>query len=151
VRQDPPLSALDGPVLRPVFVVNDVQKRRLTELDIFAHIQVAAHLSRLRPVLDVFFGAHLPLIVGEVYQPYDNADRRLLTVRVNRQEVVLRAGQQLTVTYPLRIAEIKETVGSLDGTEYTQKWRANTIVDIASPGKWIPMFNRPEPDTERLP
>lgn len=63
----------------------------------------------------------------------------------------VESGQQLTVTYPLRIAEIKETVGSLDGTEYTQKWRGNTIVDIEPPGKWIPMFNRPELDTERLP
>jgi hypothetical protein len=61
------------------------------------------------------------------------------------------AGQQLTVTYPLRIATIKETPGSLDGTEYTQKWRGNTIVDIDPKGRHIPMFNRPELDAETLP
>ncbi len=60
-------------------------------------------------------------------------------------------GQQLTVTYPLRIAEVKETPGSLDGTEYTEKWRGNTIVDITPSGKWIPMFERPELDTEIVP
>jgi hypothetical protein len=60
------------------------------------------------------------------------------------------AGQQLTVTYPLRIAEIKETVGSLDGTQYTERWRGNTIVDISPPGKWIPLFQRPELDTEQV-
>jgi len=57
----------------------------------------------------------------------------------------------LTVTYPLRIAEIKETPGSLDGTEYTEQWRGNTIVDISPPGKWIPIFHRPELDTEEIP
>ena len=60
-------------------------------------------------------------------------------------------GQQLTVTYPLRIAEVKETVGSLDGTEYTERWRGNTIVDISPSGKWIPLFQRPELDTETMP
>jgi hypothetical protein len=60
-------------------------------------------------------------------------------------------GQQLTVTYPLRIAELKETVGSLDGTEYTERWRGNTIVAISPPGKWIPLFQRPELDTEQIP
>ena len=55
------------------------------------------------------------------------------------------------VTYPLRIAQVKETPGSLDGTEYTEKWRGNTIVDISPPGKWIPMFQRPALDTEILP
>ena len=57
-------------------------------------------------------------------------------------------GQLLTVTHPLRIAEVKETIY---GTEYTEKWRGNTIVDIAPKGKWIPMFNRPQLDTEALP
>ena len=60
-------------------------------------------------------------------------------------------GHQLTVIYPLRIAEIKETVGSLDGTEYRQRWRGNTIVDIDPPGKWLPMFQRPELDRPSLP
>jgi hypothetical protein len=62
-----------------------------------------------------------------------------------------KPGEQLTVTYPLRIAEIKETVGSLDGTQYTERWRGNTIVDINPPGKWIPMFQRPELESEQVP
>lgn len=60
-------------------------------------------------------------------------------------------GQQLTVTYPLRIAEIKETVGSLDGTEYTEKWRGNTIVDISPAGRLVPMYQRPELDSDIIP
>ena len=60
-------------------------------------------------------------------------------------------GQQLTVTYPLRIAEIKETVGSLNDAQYTERWRGNTIVDISPSGKWIPMFQRPDLDTGQLP
>jgi hypothetical protein len=63
----------------------------------------------------------------------------------------IHPGQQLTVTYPLRIAEVKETVGSLDGTEYAERWRGNTIVDISPPGKWIPLFQRPELDTGQVP
>jgi len=62
-----------------------------------------------------------------------------------------RKGQQLTVTYPVRITEIKETPGGLRGIEFTEKWRGNTIVDIKPRGKWIPMFERPELDTDRLP
>ncbi|MDO8303400.1 MAG: LamG-like jellyroll fold domain-containing protein [Sedimentisphaerales bacterium] len=58
---------------------------------------------------------------------------------------------QLTVTYPLRIAEVKETIGSIDRTEYTEKWRGNTIVDISPPGKWIPMFHRPQLESEQVP
>jgi hypothetical protein len=61
------------------------------------------------------------------------------------------ANQQLTVTYPLRIAEIKETVGSLEGARFTEKWRGNTIVDISPPGRFIPMYLRPELDTDELP
>ncbi|MBI2843812.1 MAG: hypothetical protein HYX78_10470 [Armatimonadetes bacterium] len=81
-------------------------------------------------------------------------ERKPVSVRWDGTYVVfdrVKKGQQLTVTYPLRIAEVKETVGSLDGTEYTEKWRGNTIVDITPPGKWVPMFNRPELDSERLP
>lgn len=63
----------------------------------------------------------------------------------------LREGQRLTVTYPLRIAEVKETVGSLAGTQFTERWRGNTIVDISPPGKWIPLFHRPELDTDQVP
>ena len=54
------------------------------------------------------------------------------------------------MTYPLRIAEVKETPGSLDGTQYTEKWRGNTIVNISPAGKWIPMFQRPELDSEHI-
>jgi hypothetical protein len=64
---------------------------------------------------------------------------------------VVRKGDQLTVTYPLRIAEVKETVGSLDGTRYTERWRGNTIVDISPPGKWIPLFQRPELELMTVP
>jgi hypothetical protein len=63
----------------------------------------------------------------------------------------VKEGQRLTVTYPLRLAEVKETVGSLDGREYTERWRGNTIVDISPPGKWIPMFRRPELESEQVP
>jgi len=62
-----------------------------------------------------------------------------------------KTGEQLTVTYPLRAATIKETVGSLGGIEYTERWRGNTIVAISPPGKWIPMFQRPELDRDHLP
>ena len=63
----------------------------------------------------------------------------------------VRRGDQLTITYPLRIAEVKETVGSLDGRQYTERWRGNTIVDISPPGKWIPLFQRPELDNAQVP
>jgi hypothetical protein len=63
----------------------------------------------------------------------------------------IKSGARLTVTYPLRIAEVKETVGGLDGTEYTERWRGNTIVSISPPGKWIPMFERPELENENVP
>lgn len=63
----------------------------------------------------------------------------------------VRKGDQLTVTYPLRIAEVKETVGSLDGTRYTERWRGNTIVDISPPGQWIPLFQRPELELATIP
>lgn len=59
-----------------------------------------------------------------------------------------KRGQQLTVTYPLRIAEVREP---MQGVVYTERWRGNTIVDISPPGKWIPMFQRPELDSEQLP
>ncbi len=63
----------------------------------------------------------------------------------------IKKGQQLTVVYPLRIAEVKETIYGAEHVEYTEKWRGNTIVDIAPAGKWIPMFERPELDTEIVP
>jgi hypothetical protein len=59
-----------------------------------------------------------------------------------------KSGQQLTVTYPVRMAEVREPV---QGVEYTEKWRGNTIVDISPPGKYIPMYQRPEMDSEHLP
>jgi hypothetical protein len=58
------------------------------------------------------------------------------------------AGQHLTVTYPLRMAEVRE---SINGVEYTEEWRGSTVVDIAPAGKWIPMFQRPQLDTEEVP
>ena len=63
----------------------------------------------------------------------------------------VKSGQQLTVTYQLRIAEVKEAIKGVDFVEYTEKWRGNTIVDISPSGKWIPMFQRPELDCEHLP
>ena len=53
--------------------------------------------------------------------------------------------------HALRVAEVKETVGSRDGTEYTERWRGNTIVDISPPGRLIPMFQRPELESEKVP
>jgi len=63
----------------------------------------------------------------------------------------VKRGEQLTVTYPLRVAEVKETPGGLDGTQYTEKWRGNTIVAISPRGKWIPKFERPELDNDSIP
>jgi len=80
--------------------------------------------------------------------------KKPVAVKWDRSYVVLdqvKSGSQLTVTYPLRIAEVKETVGGLDGTQYTEKWRGNTIISISPPGKWIPMFERPELEAERVP
>lgn len=57
-------------------------------------------------------------------------------------------GEQLAVVYPLRIAQVKESV---EGVAYTERWRGNTIVDISPPGKWVPIFHRPELDTETVP
>lgn len=59
-----------------------------------------------------------------------------------------RRGQQLTVTYPLRLAEVREP---MLGQVFTERWRGNTIVDISPPGKWIPMYHRPELETENPP
>ena len=57
-------------------------------------------------------------------------------------------GQKLTITYPLQINEIREWI---NGIEYTEKWRGNTVVDISPPAKWIPMYQRSKLDTELLP
>jgi len=59
-----------------------------------------------------------------------------------------KRGQQLTVTYPLRVAEVREKI---NGVEYLERWRGNTIVDISPRGKWIPTFHRPELDNDRVP
>jgi hypothetical protein len=59
-----------------------------------------------------------------------------------------RPGDLLTVTYPLRVTEIAETI---QGTHYVEKWRGNTIVEINPPGKWIPMFERPELESLDVP
>jgi hypothetical protein len=53
----------------------------------------------------------------------------------------LATHEHLTVTYPLRLWEVRET---MQGVDYTERWRGNTIVDITPPGKWIPMYHRPE-------
>jgi hypothetical protein len=63
----------------------------------------------------------------------------------------VKKDQQLTVLFPLRVATVKETVGSLAGVEFTQTWRGNTIVDIAPRGRWIPMYHRPELTTSDVP
>ena len=88
------------------------------------------------------------------------APRDRVQVFVNRKPVPLRwdgdyvvfaaaeFGQQLTVTYPLRVAEVRERVML---SHYVEKWRGNTIVDIEPRGKWIPMYERPELDTEVVP
>lgn len=93
----------------------------------------------------------------------EGAPRDKVRVYVDRQPVEARwsdsyvefpavtRGQQITVTYPLRIAVIHETVGSLAGSETTQKWRGNTIVDISPAGKFVPQFCRPELDRAALP
>ena len=60
----------------------------------------------------------------------------------------VKPGMQLTVTYPLREATIKETI---QATEYTQRWRGNTIVDIQPAGQWIPLYQRPQFETEAMP
>lgn len=57
-------------------------------------------------------------------------------------------GDLLTITYPLRVTEVHETI---QGTHYVEKWRGNTIVGITPPGKWIPMFERPELESLDVP
>lgn len=81
-------------------------------------------------------------------------DKKPVPLKLQGSYVVfgkVKKGQQLTVTYPLRIAEVKEVIKGVDFVEYTEKWRGNTIVDISPPGKWLPMFQRPELDTSDLP
>lgn len=78
-------------------------------------------------------------------------DRKSVPVRWSGNYLVfdqLRPGQQLTVTYPVRIAEVQETI---NGVRYTERWRGNTIVDITPPGHWIPMYQRPELETTHVP
>lgn len=47
--------------------------------------------------------------------------------------------------------EMKETPGELDGTQYAEKWRGNTIVAIALAGKWTPKLERPELNNDNVP
>ncbi len=56
--------------------------------------------------------------------------------------------QLLTVTYPLAVQEVRET---LQGVDYVERWRGNSIVDISPPGKWIPLFQRPELEKDQVP
>jgi hypothetical protein len=59
----------------------------------------------------------------------------------------LKTGEHLTVTYPVRLLEVRE---KMQGVEYTERWRGNTIVDISPTGKWIPMYQRPELESEQV-
>jgi hypothetical protein len=59
----------------------------------------------------------------------------------------LTRGEQLTVTYPLRLWEVRE---KMQGVEYTERWRGNTIVDVTPLGKWIPMYRRPQWEDEQI-
>lgn len=52
-----------------------------------------------------------------------------------------------TVTHPLAIGTVHEKI---QGAEYAEHGRGNTIVDISPPGKWIPL-SRLELDTEQVP
>ncbi|MHB9037418.1 MAG: hypothetical protein ACYC64_12195 [Armatimonadota bacterium] len=82
------------------------------------------------------------------------ADKKPYPLSWDGQYVVFantKSGSRLTVTYPLRIAEVKETPGGINGITYTEKWRGNTIVDISPKGKYIPIFNRPELESEKVP
>lgn len=61
------------------------------------------------------------------------------------------SGQQLTVTYPLRIATVTETIYTDKHTEFKEQWRGNTIVDISPAGHWLPMYQRPQLNSDALP
>ena len=77
-------------------------------------------------------------------------DQKAVPLRWEESYVVFDRTQQrqhLTVTYPLRLAEVREPVL---GRSFTERWRGNTIVDISPAGKWIPMYHRPELDTQRM-
>ena len=81
-------------------------------------------------------------------------DREAIARNLDGNYVVfddLKPGQQLTVTYPLCIAEVKEVIRGKQFVEYTERWRGNTIVDISPGGKWIPMFEHPELETAEVP
>ena len=81
-------------------------------------------------------------------------DRGQIPLKLDGNYVVfddVEHGQQLTLTYPLRIAQVTEVIRGKDFVEYTERWRGNTIVDISPGGQWIPMFEHPELDTEQLP
>ena len=65
-------------------------------------------------------------------------DKQPVTVAWKQHYVAfdsVRSGQQLTVVYPLRIAQVTEPI---EGVLYTERWRGNTIVDISPRGKWVP-------------
>ncbi len=77
-------------------------------------------------------------------------DGKAVSVNWDRSYVVfdrVAKAEHLTVTYPLRLLEVKETI---QGARYTERWRGNTIVDITPPGKWIPMYHRPELEVEQV-
>ena len=65
-----------------------------------------------------------------------------------------KPGDEITVTYPIRIAQVKETPSaSLAGTLNSWSAGEETPLSISpSPGgKWIPMFERPELESETVP
>lgn len=115
-----------------------------------ALVHVVSSLPHRGEVNVIVKDAHRVLVRVPIW-----AQRDRVKVFVDRQSVTLiwdgayvvfdsvARGQQLTVTYPLRIAEIREPI---NGVVYTEKWRGNTIVDIEPKGKWVPMFVRPELD-----
>jgi hypothetical protein len=77
-------------------------------------------------------------------------DKKLATLKWDSAYVVfddVAKGEHLTVVYPLRISELREMI---QGVEYTERWRGNTIVDLAPQGKWVPTFHRPELENERI-
>jgi hypothetical protein len=77
-------------------------------------------------------------------------ERKAVPVKWHDSYVVfegLRTGEHLTVTYPLNLSEIREQI---QGVEYTERWRGNSIVVISPPGKWIAMYQRPELEREHI-
>lgn len=102
--------------------------------------------------------AHKVLVRIPDWAPKDQVaafvDRVALEPKWDGEYVVFEnvaAGQQLTVTYPLRIARVTETIYTDKHHEFKEQWRGNTIVDISPAGEKLPMYCRPELNTDALP